>query len=105
MGHVRSFDEDTIAALFPALRIAAMCRIGVTAGYAPDWLYAAAQRLGDVWQQDCFDVERGQCPACRRPDAAVQPTLFGELLARVIWRIERAALARPMWILALLEKP
>ncbi|MCX6545041.1 MAG: hypothetical protein NTV05_11615 [Acidobacteria bacterium] len=71
--------------------------IGRATGYAPDWLYAAANRLGGAWSDHIF----GLCPNCGVTARAVRPNVFGYVLQRLIWRAEARAKPGPAWVLML----
>ena len=50
MGHVRSFDERALLALFPGALPLMVELIGSISGYAPDLLYWMSSRIGNAWQ-------------------------------------------------------
>jgi hypothetical protein len=100
MGHRHSFDESSLALLFPAMRCINTELVARVRGYAPDWLYRLARVHGDVW----FDYWLGRCPACGSKDSKEDPNWRGEILVRFLWRLEHWARSRPAWLLMLLSK-
>jgi hypothetical protein len=95
MGHLRSLDDGSLVRMFDRAVPERTELIGQLTGYAPDWLYTVANRLGNSWCAYNF----GQCPNCGRTHEAVRPNVLGYLLTRLIWRMERAAGRRPSWVL------
>jgi hypothetical protein len=99
MGHLHWLDEITLTRLFDRGMPAHTEFIGNLPGYAPDWLYAAGRRLGNLW----YSYNFGQCPGCGATDRPVAPNPLGFLLERLIWRLESVASPRPAWILMLFQ--
>ena len=100
MDHVRFFDDRLLLRLFPGATLLTVELVGSINGYAPDWLYWTASRIGNAWQGLVY---RDACPGCHRPPKAVTPNVLGYILQRIIWRMERRARPRPAWVLALLR--
>jgi hypothetical protein len=95
MGHLHYMDERRLIDMFAGASPERIEFIGRREGYGPDWLYAAARRWGRVWDDHQF----GPCPSCGKTTRAVKPNLIGEVLQRIIWRVQRAAEAHPAWVL------
>ena len=99
MGHLRYIDEQDFPAMFDVATVETVQFIGRCDGYAPDWLYAIGNRLGNTWQDYCF----GQCPRCGKADTTVAPNPLGFVLQRITWRVQRAVKSRPAWMLLLFK--
>lgn len=98
MDHVQSLDEERLTRFFHGAGLSESALIGEVPGYAPDWLYRMANRLGNSWEPLIYMPE---CPGCRASSAAVRENPLGYALRRVIWRLERRAPRKPAWVLAL----
>ena len=98
MDHVQHLDEDRLVRFFPGAELVESRLIGEVPGYAPDWLYRAANRLGNSWEPLIYLPD---CPACRATAGPARENPLGWALRRVIWRLERRAPRKPAWVLAL----
>jgi hypothetical protein len=99
MGHLHYMDDDSLVLLFEGATPEKSELIGTISGYAPDWLYAVANTLGNAWCDFIF----GNCPNCELSYHAVKPNPLGYVLQRLIWRAEHLAKPRPAWLLTLFK--
>lgn len=99
MEHLHYFDEAAVSRMFPGYVAATNCLGGTIHGYAPDWLYRAANRAGNAWANLPW-----RCTACHELPGEIRPNLLGHALRRVIWRWQRHVRPRPAWLFMLLEK-
>lgn len=106
MGHLHSFDEYRLSALFSGLHKVREETLGQVPGYAPDWLYTIARVFGRATHHNhsILDVPADTCPRCMRPHAAARPNPVGWVMQRIIWRVERARMPSPAWLLMLLSR-
>lgn len=99
MAHLHYFDESIILTHFPQWKVQRTLFLGETNGYAPDFLYRLARKVGNAWHP--YDWN---CPACGRNPGLQSVNWFGWMLQRVIWRIEARVKKRPAWVLLVLAR-
>jgi Methyltransferase domain len=99
MDHRHYFDERGLRTLMHPWVDERMELCGRTSGYAPDFLYRIANRVGDSWS-----VSPWGCHACGDPRPEIRPNLVGYLARRVIWRLERAARPRAAWVFGVFRR-
>jgi hypothetical protein len=99
MDHRHYFDQERLRVLMRPWVGERVELCGQTMGYAPDFLYRIANRVGNSWS-----VSPWGCHACGEPRPEVPPNVVGFLTRRVIWRLERAARPRGAWVFGLFQR-
>jgi hypothetical protein len=99
MSHLHYFDEKRLEALLDRFVRSESRLVGSTCGYAPDVLYTIASNAGNSWYRRPW-----LCPSCHVIPDEIQPNLAGEIVRRIIWRLERLSGERACWLVELLER-
>lgn len=93
MDHKHYFDESILDNQFYEYRVQKRQLVGTHWGYAPDWMYSLAARWENVWRELPW-----KCPGCGDDPGRQKTNLFGYILQRIIWRLEKRAPTRPTWM-------
>ena len=99
MSHLHYFDQAKLEALLDRFVYSDSRLVGNQCGYAPDILYTIASNVGNSWYRRPW-----RCPSCHVIPEEIQPNLAGEILRRIIWRLERLSGERACWLVELLKR-
>ncbi len=98
MEHLYHFDKQHLLSLFPGWRAETFDLVGSQQGYAPDWFYRMANKLGNSWSTLYW-----KCTKCGQEPGVQKENPIGFVARRIIWRLENRVPRREAWMLALLE--
>ena len=103
-GHVRRFDLTTLTDLFRNAQLIKCLFLGPSESRIPSLAYTIAKKMGNVWDND--SEVQSHCPKCGSHPIKSEGNIFGWLLIRFLWRIERIwPLKKPIWIGCLYRIP
>jgi hypothetical protein len=95
--HLRKYDLKTLRILFTYAHLAETRFIGPKDPRIPSIFYIIARKLGNVWDSDL--AKHSPCPKCGSLPVSSPGNIFGKLLIRFLWRIERIwPFKRAVWV-------
>ena len=102
-GHVRRFNLEILKKLFCDALLIEKRYLGPKETRLPCLLYLIAKKVGSAWGTNTGNITL--CPECGSTPLDREGNLFGKILMRLIWRIDRISpLKKPTWIACLYQK-
>lgn len=96
-GHVRRFDLVLLKSLFRDAQLIQQRLLGPSESRIPSLSYIIAKKVGNVWDNNSGMQSR--CPKCGSQAIKNEGNVFGWLMVRFLWRIERIwPFKKPIWI-------